>query len=358
MVDSQSTGGIDRSDLPWEIFVMSRADSLSDSRSRRSFLIRSSVLSLTIPAVLRSAEAQQRVDIDLNARKRVHPEKDPLKPEFEKLFEKAGLPKPSIQHQGRFVAIGTGRPEFTRRVLHIAENTSAGYIRFFTGLKLPARKNEDPMIVIILANAGQYSRFNGENKARNEGGHYDIDQNWTVTFDQRGRSRSVRSDLERANDVTMIHEIAHQLSFNTGLLSRDADIPMIISEGLATMAEPSDGTSMPGFSEVNRPRLDVLVRLLRLNKRRWISLKDLIQTDDPFFDADDNVVQAVYSQSWLLWDTIIHQRRFRERLGPYLERVNTRRDATKRLDDFVDSFGSIKAVEDAMSKSLTDLTAK
>lgn len=282
---------------------------------------------------------------------------DPAVETAEKRFAAAGMPKPAITRMGRFLAVGTARPDFTRRVLKLAEDTAAGYFRFFSGIRLPAVPGSDPLIVVILANAGQYSRFNGENKARNEGGHFDIDANWTVTFDHRGRSRSTRSDLERANQVTMIHEIAHQLSFNTGLLNRDADVPMLVSEGLATMAEPGGASILPGFSEVNQPRVAVMEQLLKAKKARWIPLTDLVTADDPFDAPDDATVQLAYSQSWLFWDSVVRQTRLREKLGPYLERVNARRNPANRMEDFVSAFGSVRTVEEAMAANLKSLTS-
>lgn len=283
----------------------------------------------------------------------------PNEPEVEQAvdrFANAGLPEPGITRQERFLAVGTARPEFTKRILRMAEDTAVGYMRFFSGLRLPANHGKRRLIVVVLANAGQYSRFNGQNKARNEGGHYDIDENWTVTFDHRGRSKSSRADLERANVVTMIHEIAHQLSFNTGLLSRDADIPMLVSEGLATMAEPSGTSTVPAFSEVNRARVAVMEQLLRAKRGRWIPLKNLIESDDAFDAPDDATVQMAYSQAWLFWDSVVRQARFREKLGPYLERVNAQRNPAKRLEDFVASFGSVRSVEEEMAGNFGKLT--
>lgn len=285
----------------------------------------------------------------------------PLDSEVERVFDRfaeVGLPEPGVTRQERFLTVGTARPDFTRRILRMAEDTAAGYMRFFNGLRLPATHGKQRLVVVVLANAGQYSRFNGQNKARNEGGHYDIDENWTVTFDHRGRSKSSRADLERANVVTMIHEIAHQLSFNTGLLSRDADIPMIVSEGLATMAEPSGTSTVPAFSEVNRARVSVMEQLLRAKRGRWIPLKNLIESDDPFDAPEDAAVQMAYSQSWLFWDSVVRQARFREKIGPYLDRVNSRRNPAKRLDDFVASFGSVRQVEEEMAGNFEKLSGR
>lgn len=272
-------------------------------------------------------------------------------------FAAAGLPKPGVTRMGRFVAVGTARPDFTQRILKMAEDTAAGYFRYFSGLRLPAAAGAEPLVVVVLANAGQYSRLNGENKARNEGGHYDIDANRTVTFDHRGRSRSSRADLERANQVTMIHEITHQLSFNTGLLSRDADIPMLISEGLATLAEPAGASILPGFSQVNQPRMAVMEQLLKSKKSRWIPLTDLIMADDRFDGPDDATIQMAYAQAWLFWATASGQARLREKLGPYLERVNARRNPAKRLEDFTAAFGPVRAVEEDMARNRKAMTA-
>jgi hypothetical protein len=271
-------------------------------------------------------------------------------------FGKAGLPEPRVMPQGRFVAVTTATREFVKRILRMAEDTSAGYVRFVGGCRLPVNFGSERLAIVILANAGQYSKFNGEQKARNEGGHYDIDENWTVTFDHRGRSRSTRSDLERANMVTMIHEITHQLSFDTGLLSRDADVPMLISEGLATLAEPSGASTVPGFSEVNRPRVAVMEQLLRAKRSRWIPLQALIEADEPFDAPDDATLQMAYSQAWLFWDSVTRQSRLREKLGPYLDRVNSRRNPARRVDDFVAAFGSVRSVEDEMALNWNALT--
>lgn len=332
---------------------MPRRESPSGDQRRRKFL------KMTIDASLAAGVTGSHVFAQhLAAQESAAKAPKPVDPEAERVFDRfadVGLPEPGVTRQGRFLAVGTARPDFTKRILRMAEDTSAGYMRFFSGLRLTAKNGKQALIVVVLANAGQYSRFNGQNKARNEGGHYDIDENWTVTFDHRGRSKSARADLERANVVTMIHEISHQLSFNTGLLSRDADIPMLVSEGLATMAEPSGTSTVPAFSELNRARVAVMEQLIRAKRGKWIPLKNLIENDDAFDAPDDATVQMAYSQAWLFWDSVVRQARFREKLGPYLERVNAQRNPAKRLEDFVAAFGSVRAVEEEMAGNLKSI---
>src|SRR5205807_4624560 len=50
------------------------------------------------------------------------------------------------------------------------------------------------------------------------------------------RARDLRSDT---NVNTIMHEVAHQLSFNTGMLNRHADVPLWLAEGLACYCESS-----------------------------------------------------------------------------------------------------------------------
>lgn len=332
---------------------MPRRKSQGSNERRREFMKISLGFSLAESASVRKIFAQRPAAGEPGAKAPM-----PQDPEVERVldqFEGVGLPEPGITRQDRFLAVGTARPDFTKRILRIAEDTAAGYMRFFSGLRLPATNVKRPLIVVVLANAGQYSRFNGQNKARNEGGHYDLGENWTVTFDHRGRSKSARADLERANVVTMIHEITHQLSFNTGLLSRDADVPMLVSEGLATMAEPSGTSSLPAFSGVNQPRLAVMQQLLRAKRASWIPLKNLIESDDPFDAPEDATVQIAYAQAWLFWDSVVRQARFREKLGPYLERLNAQHNPAKRLEDFVAAFGSVRSVEEEMAGNLKSI---
>ena len=66
---------------------------------------------------------------------------------------------------------------------------------------------------------------------------------------------------ERLNLFTLVHEIAHQLSFNTGLFQRTRVPPLCLSEGLATYVELWQPDVKNAIGGVNRPRLQALPRL-------------------------------------------------------------------------------------------------
>ena len=90
------------------------------------------------------------------------------------------------------------------------------------------------------------------------GGHYELDTNRLVIFDFRpGGGPPAGANPKRINTFTLIHEATHQLTFNTGLLDRQGDVPVAVSEGLAMYAELGhDGRSVLGM--INRPRLEVV----------------------------------------------------------------------------------------------------
>lgn len=270
-------------------------------------------------------------------------------------FKKAALPVPTVTRTNRFVAVGSARPDFIRQILRMADDTAISYNRYFSQARLPVKFAPDRMLIVVLANAGQYSKLMGENKARNEGGHYDLDENWTVTFDHRGRSKSTRSSLERANQVTLLHEVAHQLSFNTGMLNINSDVPMLLSEGLATLAEPAGQTITPGFGQANGPRLSVLNQLMKRNRRAWIPLRNLLVADNAFDAPDDATLQMAYSQSWLFWDTVLQKPELAGKLPAYLKRIDGRLKPDRRLEDFSTALDRVDAVEKAMLDHLDTL---
>ncbi len=65
------------------------------------------------------------------------------------------------------------------------------------------------------------------------GGHYDLDTNRLVMFDFRPASDEIdlQADPERVNLLALVHETTHLLCFNTGMLSRQTDVPDWVSEG-------------------------------------------------------------------------------------------------------------------------------
>src|SRR5262249_35015786 len=91
--------------------------------------------------------------------------------------------------------------------------------------------------------------------------------------------RRVRARRDDTNVSTIMHEAAHQLSFNGGLLNREGDVPAWLAEGLACYCEPTVRGAWQGIGEANPARAQVLAGVVR-GKGKWLPLRDLVRSDD------------------------------------------------------------------------------
>ncbi len=145
---------------------------------------------------------------------------------------------------------------------------------------------------------------------------------------------------DRQNDVnisTMMHETAHQLSFNCGLLNRKGDAPAWVVEGLACYCEPTLKGSWQGLGAPNPQRVGALKAVV--NRRgKFIPLRALVASDDWLRKATrTNDVLLGYSQSWALFRMLMDERP--GQLRRYLRTIYTRRTPKHRLADFAACFG-------------------
>ena len=153
----------------------------------------------------------------------------------------------------RLTASGTPRYRY-------CESLSAAFLpqfreKGFKNLAMPAQR----LTVITLKDKESYRAFLGEDPGKMVGGHYDLDTNRLVMFDFRPTIDEIdlQADPERVNLLALVHETTHLLCFNTGLLSRQADVPDWVSEGLATYVELWQKNKKPAtpIGVVNRPWL-------------------------------------------------------------------------------------------------------
>src|SRR5262249_10358627 len=131
----------------------------------------------------------------------------------------------------------------------------------------------------------------------------------------RAEARRINSDLDRrryidtlnrrasefrteANIGTVMHEVAHQLSFNCGMLNREADVPFWVAEGLATYCEATENGAWQGIGEPNPERIMPLVGPVR-GQGPLIKLNDLVTRDD--WMRDTRTALLAYAQSWALF---------------------------------------------------------
>ncbi len=152
-------------------------------------------------------------------------------------------------------------------------------------------------------------------------------------------------------DVTRLtHEVAHQLSFNSGIQKRGVMYPLWVSEGLATNFE-FDGTSSAGLEHGNAPRRNGLVEAYAAGE--LVPLRQfVVQTT---VSSDLHMGRRYYAQAWGFFQFILAEHP--ESLRIYLQRVARNRadhrDATTMLAEFTEVFGSPDALEESWRAFLT-----
>jgi hypothetical protein len=134
-----------------------------------------------------------------------------------------------------------------------------------------------------------------------------------------------------------MHEVAHQLSFNSGMLTREGDVPLWLGEGLACYCESTDNGSWLGIGEPNQERILRLINGTK-TKNGLMPLEALIESDD--WLRSQSTTQGVllgYAQSWALFRMLMEQRP--KAMQNYLELIKKRKTSDYRVDDFRQAFG-------------------
>ncbi len=291
---------------------MSQAGRPTGMMTRRRWIRRALPL-LTVPGLARFATGQP-------------PRRPALRPDEQKVLD-------AIETQARKVGLGGFEAHWTDHFLGVG-NTSAGYraeglnlcemiahdfVSHFRErdflVELPPRR----MTVILLRDASDYAVFSVSKPEKLEGGRYYVDTNRLVVFDFRpepGDAAELAVDAKLLNTFTLVHETIHMLSYNTGLLSAAADLPLAISEGIAIYGELwTSRERRKGFGMVSRPRLEAINQAIAARVPR-IPIAKLIADDRVFDDAD--LVQLAYAESWLLVHMLLRQPAWLPRFRKYL----------------------------------------
>lgn len=144
-------------------------------------------------------------------------------------------------------------------------------------------------------------------------------------------------------DVTRLtHEVAHQLSFNSGIQKRGVMYPLWVSEGLATNFE-FDGSETATLEHCNTARYHGLLEAYAAGE--LVPLRQFVaQTTVP---PDAYVGRRYYAQAWGFFQFILTERP--ENLRTYLHLLAKdhpdRRDTSAMLAEFTKAFGSPETLE-------------
>ena len=249
-----------------------------------------------------------------------------------------------------YEGIGNSSDRHRNDALKICYDLSTVYIKHFQDRRFRVEAPKRKLIVVSLKDRKSYEAFSENAPGAEVGGHYDLETNALVVFDFRQDKEKRATSAQRINTFTLVHESLHQLMYNTGLLSRQSDVPVAISEGLAAYGElwQSSAKRAP-FGRVNMSRLQVL-KDLRSNQKDAPTVESLLTKDDLFGDEDSS--QAAYAQSWLLVHYFMrpdHVDKFRA----YLIAVNTRTDASHRLEDAKTHLGDLNKLDASLRRYQT-----
>jgi hypothetical protein len=258
------------------------------------------------------------------------------------IAKKAGLGQFSSKHSDHFLAIGDADARFRSEALKRCESLAPVFIQHFNskGFKLALPKNR--LTVITLKSAESYQAFIGENPGAKVGGHYDLDTNRLVMFDFRPADQgpAVVNDPTRVNLLTLVHETTHLLCFNTGLLSRESNVPDWVSEGLATYVEQWRNKQ----SRIGEPNIGWLTFLKdsRNKGTPWIPITELF-ADDKKFDGD--TPELSYAESWLTVHYLMKSPQQTLKFRAYLAGLASEEEAANRVKYAEKHLGSLEKLE-------------
>ena len=139
-----------------------------------------------------------------------------------------------------------------------------------------------------------------------------------MIFDFRPPEGESKAGAERLNTFTLVHETAHLLCFNTGLLAIDHEPPRCVSEGLATYFEMWRPWRARGWARSTGRDCSRSARPVRVPVP-WIETRRLFAEDDLFYD--EATAQLAYGQCWILLNYLLQSRTWNPRLVAYLEAV-------------------------------------
>lgn len=232
----------------------------------------------------------------------------------------------------RYVAVGDASAGYRGEALRLCEAFGADFLAYFQekgfALAWPAAR----LPIVVLAGPTSYAAFEKGFADEAIGGHFDLDANWLVTFDYRPLANAPRArggpDPRVVNTFTLVHEAAHQLAYNTGLLDRGADVPLCVVEGLATYAETWGPTRRSGLGAPNVERRRGLATA-QAGNARWIPVRRLLAEDN--LVNDEATRDVAYAISTLLVAKLLKDPARLPHFRDYLKAVRATKDPARRV---------------------------
>ena len=267
-----------------------------------------------------------------------------------KNLAKAGIGPINTIRSAHYQAIGDAPEAFMRVMLGDCEQLALDYDKHFRSRGFKVHPADRRLTLVVFRDNRSFSRFfpqlsSGRSSGRGPSvqrvGNYSRATNMLYVFDWRMVPMEPRSSHRNAE--TLAHEGIHQLSYNTGLLGRDRDVPLCIVEGIGLYGEARQVTGPSDLGRVNLRRLEDLARIQRMVD--WIPLRELF-TDDTVLQAGKALrVLLGYAQSWLLLHYLMKEPEVMPRFRDYLGALATRRGSEHRIDDVQDHLGDVTKLD-------------
>jgi Protein of unknown function (DUF1570) len=276
----------------------------------------------------------------------------PDHPELDKIRAKGraeGMEGFDESETDHYVGIGDGRKKFREEALGICEAVAADYRKYFSekGFKLIEPKGK--LVVVILNGPKSYAMFEGGFVDEAIGGHFDLKENHLVMFDFRGIGANPKAPVaEEDNTLALVHETIHQLTYNTGLLDLESDVPLCVSEGLATFGETWRPRKKGQVGTRNLRRLKGLTDSLKLGMT-WIPLATLL-ADDKLLN-DEKTQQIAYAESWLFINKMLKDPAKLPKFRTYLAALREKPEPSKRIEIATTHLGDLEKLDKEIRSS-------
>ena len=254
------------------------------------------------------------------------------------------------------------------------ERLYKAFTNFWSRKDFDLHEPEFPLVALVFADQESYAAHAGKELGDAAGsiiGYYSLRSNRMTMYDLTGvqalrRSGDKRGSAAEINQMlarpeaertvaTVIHEATHQISFNCGLQTRYADVPLWLSEGIAIYFETPDLASSKGWrtiGAVNQVRLAGFREYLQ-KPRPADSLTSLISGEvrlrDPKQSGD------AYAEAWALNYFLLRQRP--QQYLAYVKRMSEKKqliwdDAETRLREFQKAFGDLGQLDAEFVKQM------
>ncbi len=256
---------------------------------------------------------------------------------------KAGMEPFDESETEHYRGVGDAPERFRKEALAICEAVAADYRKHFESKGFELTWPKDKLTVVILLGPKSYAMFEGGFVDEAIGGHFDLDANRLVMFDFRGTGANPRAPVaEQDNTLALVHETVHQLTFNTGVLDRKADVPLCVSEGLATYGETWRPRHKGDIGAVNLRR----GRGLELGRRAgvgWIPLATLL-ADDKLLN-EEKTQQVAYAESWMFVHKMLKDPARLPKFRAYLAALREKSDPARRVEVARDHLGDLERLD-------------